>query len=136
MTEGTIRAIRKKAMHCTRSHFEMLVKKASAEIVGSLPEELRSKARHVLICAADAPSPGEEDYGEDLLGLYEGTPLPERFIDQPPVLPDRITLFRKPLTAVCDNEWELREEIRATIIHELGHFFGFTEEELEERGLP
>jgi len=59
----------------------------------------------------------------------------DRSIDDTLLAPDRITLFRIPFAEMCANERELREEIRLTIIHELGHFFGFEEGDLEERGL-
>lgn len=70
----------------------------------------------------------------ELLGLYYGTPLPER--DQPTVvtaLPDRIFLFQHNLEHVVDNRDDLVEQIRITLFHEVGHYFGFSDEELEER---
>jgi len=123
-------------MRLSRKRFESLVASTASQVVLSLPEDLRLRARDVLFAVEDLPPriPGEP-YEDDLLGLYEGTPLPERSVEYAPVLPDQITLFWKPLTEMCDSLAELREEIRMTIIHELGHFFGFSEEELEQRGL-
>jgi predicted Zn-dependent protease with MMP-like domain len=72
--------------------------------------------------------------GEDLLGLYEGVPLIHRHFDATLLQPDRITLFQNALQALAHTEAELREQIRITLIHELGHFFGFEEDELDERG--
>jgi predicted Zn-dependent protease with MMP-like domain len=130
-------------MNIPAKKFEDLVMGAAARIVASLPPELRSKAEEVVFAVADRPSleqsrsVGDEDDTDagDLLGLYEGISLIDRKIDDMPVLPDRITLFRLPFADMCRNERELREEIRLTIIHELGHFFGFEEGDLEERGL-
>jgi predicted Zn-dependent protease with MMP-like domain len=130
-------------MNIPPKKFEDLVLGAAARIVASLPSDLRSKAEEVIFAVSDRPSAeqlinvGDEEEGDagDLLGLYEGVSLVDRKIDDMLVLPDRITLFRIPFAEMCRNERELREEIRLTIIHELGHFFGFEEGDLEERGL-
>jgi predicted Zn-dependent protease with MMP-like domain len=71
--------------------------------------------------------------GDWLFGLYEGTPLPERGLELP-LLPDRITVFMRPLLEACGSERELREEIRRTVLHELAHYFGLDEDRLEELG--
>ncbi len=131
-------------MNIPARKFEDLVLGAAARIVASLPADLRLKAEELIFAVADRPtaeqlrSIGDDEDDEnagDLLGLYEGTSLVDRKIDDMLVLPDRITLFRLPFAEMCRNERELREEIRLTIIHELGHFFGFEEGDLEERGL-
>jgi len=69
----------------------------------------------------------------DLYGLYEGTPLPERG-DMAGALPDRITIFRIPLEEDFEDGAELEEEIRITVLHELGHYFGLDEDRLSELG--
>jgi predicted Zn-dependent protease with MMP-like domain len=126
-------------MHITRRKFEQLVHSITADMQRALPPELRDKTQRVIVGIADRPS--REQYGQvennddDLLGLYEGTPLPERHIDDLFILPDQITLFRMPLMDLCANEAELREEIRLTLIHELGHYFGFEEDDLEKLGV-
>ena len=128
--EGTLRV--------SRHEFESLVSRIAEQVVRSLPADLRARAREVLIATDDLPPEGfesPEGGDDDLLGLYEGTPLTERSIDYTPLLPDRITLFRLPLTDMCLTPAELRREVRATIIHELGHYFGFEEDELERLGL-
>lgn len=125
-------------MRISRQKFEELVSELALMVVESLPDELREKAEAVLFAIEDNPGSehlDDSDSEGDLLGLYEGTPLPERYIDQEPLLPDRITLFRIPLMEMCRGVKELRREIRLTIIHELGHFFGFSEEDLEKLGL-
>ncbi len=104
----------------------------------SLPDDLRAKAAEVSIVTADRPTPGQiEATGgeEDLVGLYEGISLTDRRVEDSGALPDLITLFRIPLLDSCDTRAELSREIRITILHELGHYFGFEEGDLEERGL-
>jgi len=121
----------------SRKRFEELVRTAAAAVMRSLPDDLKEKAGDLVFTAEEIAEPGRSEDGddEDLLGLYEGTPLPARSIDQPFTGHDHITLFRVPLAEMCRDERELREEIRLTILHELGHFFGFDEDELEKRGL-
>jgi predicted Zn-dependent protease with MMP-like domain len=126
-------------MRVSRAQFEKMVASSAATIIRSLPDDLRERARQVIIAAAERPSREQEESAEEgegeLLGLYEGTPLVERRIDDAYSGPDRITLFRIPLLDMCASMKELREEIRITIIHELGHYFGFDEGELARRGL-
>lgn len=69
----------------------------------------------------------------DLFGLYQGVPLPERG-DMSGVLPDRIAIYRIPLEESFPAPEELREEIRITVLHELGHYFGLDEERITELG--
>lgn len=64
------------------------------------------------------------------LGLYEGTPLGERGTSYTLTMPDKITIYRAPLLAECSSMDELREEIRLTLLHEIGHYFGMTDDEL------
>ncbi len=129
-------------MHLSRTQFELMVFDVAAKIVASLPDDLRDKAGNVMFAVEDRPTreqmesvEDDGDTGDDLLGLYEGTPLTERTIDDMRIVPDRITLFRIPLLDMCRSRKELHGEIRLTIIHELAHFFGFEERDLEERGL-
>ncbi len=116
-------------MKVSRARFEELVFDTAEAVLAKLPPDLRAEAASVILDIADEPPEGE-----DLLGLYEGVPLVERGPDDVRLEPDRITLFCAPLAAVADNEAELRREIHITLVHELGHFFGFDEEELRERG--
>ncbi len=73
---------------------------------------------------------GIEDKME-LLGLYEGIPLNERY-GYDMVLPDKITIFQRPVEAICSTEEEIKLEIRTTVVHEIGHHFGFSDEELHK----
>jgi predicted Zn-dependent protease with MMP-like domain len=94
----------------------------------SLPPQFRDALRNVAIVIEDE-NPGDPD----LLGLYEGVPLPEREHGEP-LLPDRITIYRLPLEESFPDPDELREEIRITVLHELGHYFGLDEDRLAELG--
>jgi len=126
-------------MRISRHRFEALVTSITAEVMAALSPEMRRKAEHILVVTADRPSSEQRDWyynegQDDLLGLFEGVALPERHSDGLDYLPDQITLFRLPLSEMCEDEAALREEIRITIIHELGHFFGFGEDALEKLG--
>jgi len=118
----------------TRRRFERIVE----DVLQALPLEFRRALENVQVVVEEWPTPEQVrsvGLGEDdlLFGLYEGTPLPERGVD-PPLLPDRITVFMGPLLEACQTEAELREEIRKTVLHELAHYFGFGEEELARLG--
>jgi predicted Zn-dependent protease with MMP-like domain len=93
----------------------------------------------VILEIADAPTPEqlralEAEPGSSLYGLYEGVPLVERHVDGVLFQPDRITLFQGPLQAGSRTEAELKLQVTRTLIHELAHFFGRTDEELLARG--
>lgn len=126
-------------MHIPAQRFEALARAAWARILRGLPPDLRAQAVTLTVATAERASAEQEAEtgipARELLGIYEGIALPERHIDDNALLPDRIMLFREPLMALCRSERQLAEEIRITLVHELGHFFGFDEDELEERGL-
>ena len=73
--------------------------------------------------------------GETLFGLYEGLPLTERMSDYGMVLPDKISIFQEPLERAFKDEAELVAEVRRTVLHELAHHFGLSDEELQRIGL-
>ena len=104
--------------------FEELV----AEALDSLPEELGRLMDNVWVTVEDVP----EEPG--LLGLYDGVPLTERDAYGGMVLPDRITLYRIPICAMCRTEAEVVEMVRDTVIHEVAHHFGIDDERLDELG--
>jgi predicted Zn-dependent protease with MMP-like domain len=120
----------------SESEFQALVQKALDDI----PERFRAALEGEVAIIVE-PVPSAEilkaetpPMDPELLGLYVGTPLPER--DQPTAvspLPDRIYLFQRNLEHVADNRDDLVEQIRITLFHEVGHYFGFTDEELEKR---
>src|SRR6185295_6812424 len=122
-------------MRLTHDRFEQLAFDIAAEILEKLPPDLRAEAETVLLEVADAPTREQAPRaGAMLLGLYEGVPLITRHANTTLLQPDRITLFQNALQVMARTEVELRAQIRKTLIHELGHFFGFDENELEERG--
>ena len=94
----------------------------------SLPPRIAAALQNVAVVVRD-----EHPEDPDLFGLYEGTPLPERG-DMAGALPDRITIYRRPLEEEFDDPRELEEEIRITVLHELGHYFGLDEDRLSELG--
>jgi predicted Zn-dependent protease with MMP-like domain len=104
--------------------FEQHVERA----VASLPAELRAAIRNIEITVED-----EHPDDPDVFGLYEGVPLPERG-DWAGELPDRIRIFRLPLQESFPDAVELEEEIRVTVLHELGHYFGMDEDRLDDLG--
>ena len=112
----------------TREQFKKLV----AEALDSLPARFRERVRNVVVVVEDSPPKGN-DTGEDLLmGVFEGVPTTEKSVWELPAGPDRVVLYQKNIEAVCDNDEEIREEIRLTVLHELGHYFGMDEEQLED----
>ncbi|MCX8118754.1 MAG: metallopeptidase family protein, partial [Desulfobacterota bacterium] len=68
----------------------------------------------------------------DLLGLYQGIPITQRGVAYGNVLPDKITLFQRPIESVCKTKKEVEEKVAEVILHEVGHYFGLDEERLEE----
>ena len=74
----------------------------------------------------------EIDEGDTLFGLYQGTPLTQRAWGYGNSLPDRISIYQKPIEEACGDEEEIRDCIAETVIHEFGHYFGMSEEEIEE----
>lgn len=110
-------------------------KELVAEALTSLPEEFAAAMENVAVVVEEEPTAEElESLGldpeqDDLFGLYQGVPLPERGPDAP-VLPDRIAIYRLPILWACETREEAVEEVRTTVIHELGHYFGLDEDEL------
>ena len=109
-----------------RRDFERLVLRA----LKSVPVAFRRRLRNVAIVVEDDPPERAHSGEETLLGLFEGVPLTERAFGEG-WLPDRITIYRRPIEALCHTRQELEAEIRRTLLHELGHYFGLDEEQLE-----
>ena len=104
-----------------------------------LPKKFRRLLQNVEIVVEKNPSKRMLremgfDPGEALYGIYEGTPLSERSFFDPPALPDRITLFSAPLKEDFSDPDELRRQIRYTVVHEVAHFFGMDDDEIEDLG--
>jgi predicted Zn-dependent protease with MMP-like domain len=93
--------------------------------------------KNLALVVEDVPSPAlleemEIDPPDSLYGLYQGTPLPERTWAYGNTLPDRITIYQQPIEEDCEDEDEVRAVIGETLIHEVGHYFGLSEEEIQE----
>lgn len=116
-----------------KHQFEQAVDRA----LESLPAEFQQLLDNVAIFIADRPSPAlRRELGmsadETMLGLYEGVPQTERTSSYDLVTPDRITLFQRAIEECCDTEAEVAEQIRRTILHEVGHHFGIDDDRLDE----
>jgi predicted Zn-dependent protease with MMP-like domain len=111
-----------------RQRFERLVEQA----LDGLPEQFARMMTNLVVVVEDYPPSerrGKRD--EELMGAYIGVPLTERSAWEAHP-PDRIALYQKNIEAVCRTEEEIREEVRLTVVHELGHYFGMSEEQLED----
>ena len=117
----------------TRARFQQLV----LEAVTLIPKRFRREMKNLALVVEDEPTPDllaemEIEPPDSLYGLYQGTPLPERTWDFGNALPDRITLYQVPIEEDSEDEDEVRAVIGETLIHEVGHYFGMSEEEIEE----
>jgi predicted Zn-dependent protease with MMP-like domain len=93
-----------------------------------LPEGLGELMRNVAVTVEHGPGP------PGLLGLYQGVPLTARTSQYAGVLPDRITIYRRAICAICNTEDEVAERVRRTVIHEVAHHFGIDDNRLRELG--
>jgi len=117
----------------TREQFQRLV----IEAVALIPKRFRREMKNLALVVEDEPSAElladmEIEPPDSLYGLYQGTPLPERTWAYGNNLPDRITIFQRPIEEECDDDDEVRAVIGETLIHEVGHYFGMSEEEIED----
>lgn len=115
--------------------FERLVTEALEE----LPEEFQKRLDNVDLVVAAYPTreqKGRAGIGphQTLFGLYEGVPLTKRDRGYHLVLPDKITIFQRPMEAVCRTDEEIRNLVRKTVMHEIAHHFGLGDERLRELG--
>ena len=115
-----------------REHFAKVVE----EVLDSLPQEFRSRIRNVAVLVEDMPpnqsSPRAGQQRQLLLGLFHGVPTTKKSVFDLPTGPDYIVLYQKNIEAVCSSKAEVRKQIRLTVIHELGHYFGLDEEQLKD----
>ena len=117
----------------TREHFERLVVQA----VRGIPKRFRDEMDNVAVVVEGHPSPElleemEVEPPDTLYGLYQGTPLPEREWAHGNALPDRITIYQHPIVENSEDDDAVILVIGETVIHEFGHYFGLSEEEIEE----
>jgi predicted Zn-dependent protease with MMP-like domain len=117
----------------THAEFERYV----ADALLSIPRRFRDAMRNIAIVVEDEPSPElldemEIEPPDTLLGLYQGIPLTERRWDAGNQLPDRILIFQGPHERAAEDDEDLGIAIAETLIHEIGHYFGMSEEEIED----
>src|SRR5512140_2952759 len=109
--------------------------RVAEEVLDSLPYEFRSRIRNVAVLVEDLPphqaSPPAGQGKQLLLGIFHGIPTTRKSAFDIPTGPDHIVLYQKNIEAVCSSEAEICEQIRLTLIHEFGHYFGLNEEQLE-----
>ena len=122
-------------MKLSEEEFDAIVKKALHRV----PAEIGQHLDNIIISVRKRPSKKmlrEMDVPEDdtLFGVFEGVPLIERSVTSPPLFPDSILLFQEPLEAACETIEQLEEEIEVTVVHEIAHFVGMSEERLAELG--
>jgi predicted Zn-dependent protease with MMP-like domain len=116
-----------------RAEFERLV----VEALSDIPEKFRDAMRNIAIIVEDEPSPAllddmELEPPDTLFGLYQGTPLTERDAGFGNHLPDQILLFQGPHEREAEDHEDLIVSIAETLIHEIGHYFGMSEEQIQE----
>jgi len=123
------------AYHVSKAQFESLVEQALAglppqfaRVLDEVPVEIRTRPSRALLREVGL------DDDELLMGLYRGRPLTERSVEDSGRLPDVIYLFQEDIELVCDTKDELVQEVRTTALHEIGHHFGMSEQELEDLG--
>jgi predicted Zn-dependent protease with MMP-like domain len=100
----------------------------AAAALDGLPEELGRLMSNVAVMVQHEPGP------PGLLGLYEGIPLTSRTTGYAGVLPDRITIYRLAICSICNTEDEVVDQVRRTVVHEVGHHFGIDDARLTELG--
>lgn len=121
--------------HVNKADFDSLVEKA----VEGLPEEFKQYFTNITIMVEDYPSKEDQKLAGSkglLLGLFKGIPYTRKggFFNIPYPLPDKIILFQKNIESFCSSEKELIEQITKILIHEVGHYFGFSEKDLKKHG--
>ncbi len=115
-----------------REDFDELVAKA----LDDLPQEFQEGLENIAIVVEDWPSQDQLSrvglrYRNELLGLYEGVPLTKRSLQQT-ILPDKITIFRRPIEMTCRSDEEIVKVVQDVVRHEIAHHFGISDERLEE----
>ena len=120
----------------TREEFEDLV----SEALDELPEEFAQRLDNVEVVIEDEPRPellrsmGMDPRRDTLFGLYQGVPLHLRGSSYGGILPDKITIFYRPLLHACRTPDRIRQQVRRTVIHEIGHFFGLNDKVIRDLG--
>ncbi len=114
--------------------------KMAAQAIREIPDDFLEALENVDVFVEEEADPKVLDelgigFPGDLLGLYQGVPRGEQStFNPPPILPHRIILFRRPIIRICRNRREVVEQIKKTLVHEVAHHFGFTDNRLRELG--
>ena len=119
-----------------RSEFRRLVREA----VALIPQELLQRVHNVDIVIERRPTAMDRRVaklgpGRLLLGLYHGIPLTRRGENYNLVAPDKISIYQEPIESICETDDDIREQVRKTVLHELGHYFGIDDDRLHELGM-
>ena len=107
------------------------------EALDGIPRRFAEAVENVGVAVEEEPAAedllalGLDPERDTLFGLYQGVSLPERGLDYQG-LPDRIVIYRLPILEVCESREEVIEEVRRTVLHEMGHYFGLSEEDMPE----
>jgi len=115
--------------------FEWLVARA----IESLPEEFQERLENIDVVVADEPTRAQlrelgRKRGESLLGLYEGVPLTRRSHGYGFVIPDKVTIFQRPIESICKNDTQIIAEVQRVVRHEIAHHFGISDDRLRDLG--
>jgi predicted Zn-dependent protease with MMP-like domain len=134
--EESERTVTWRSLRYDAESFEALVTQA----LDGLPEDIRAWLDNVAIVVADHPTAehlrqGRVGGGGLLLGLYVGVPKTRRGVTYGEVLPDKIVIFQRSIERVSRSDEEIREQVRRTVLHEIGHHFGMDEGELRDAGV-
>jgi predicted Zn-dependent protease with MMP-like domain len=119
----------------SKARFSRLVEQALEE----LPESIYERLEEMPIEIQDEPTSAQLDSahvaeGNLLLGLYRGRPRTVRSVEDSGTLPDVVYIFQKPIESICHDEDSLRQQIRVTVLHEIGHHYGLSENDLQRLG--
>jgi predicted Zn-dependent protease with MMP-like domain len=116
------------------------IREEAARVLDALPKQFRDRLKNIQVVVEQRPGKnrlramGLNPRIHTLYGIYEGTALPDRSVFAPPALPDKITIFSEPLRTDFPDPDELREQIRLTVLHEIAHYFGMDEDDIEKLG--
>jgi predicted Zn-dependent protease with MMP-like domain len=107
------------------------------EALDQLPAAFAERVENVVVVVETAPDRITRaemglGHGRTLLGLYQGVPLPERSVEAPPLMPDRIVIYQDPILSISHDPDEIKRQVRQTVIHEIGHYFGLSDDEMAE----
>jgi predicted Zn-dependent protease with MMP-like domain len=116
------------------------IRQEVVRVIDKLPRRFRRHLQNLEIVVEERPDAelllaiGLDPRHDTLYGLYQGVPLPDRSSFYPPTLPDKITIFSEPLLRNFPDPDDLRDQIRTTVLHEIAHFFGMNDDEIDKLG--